>query len=170
MKTLLSLIIMFLIYGGQTCYAEDPSLHPAKIIIQNSTAKTFLQSIYANYYKEGTGVNIDKLHLITPALSQLIYLDDTLTTDGPPYLQSDLICDCQDNDGIKVSSMIIHSINSTHATATVSFKLFDKPKVLKFSLLKINGLWHIDDVKNKAEKLSIRAQLEQDIKALKSQK
>jgi hypothetical protein len=161
--------LLFFIFSG--CDAEDIVLRPIPTPVkQNSSIEDFIHSIYVNYYEGGPGINIGGPEtdiLLSPSLLQIMHHDNELVQGEAGFLDADPICECQDYGNIKVTEIAVKKINTSKSTAKVSFINFERPTIVEFSLLKINGLWHIDDISS-ADMPSMRAGLEREIKELSS--
>ena len=163
------LAFLFLMFLG--CDAEDVVVRPIPTPVkQNSSIEDFIHSIYVNYYENGPGINIGSPEtdvLLSPTLLQIMHHDNELVQGEAGFLDADPICECQDHNTIKVKKIVVKKINVSKFIAKVSFINLEHLTTVEFSLLKINGLWHIDDISS-ADMPSMRAGLEREIKELSS--
>jgi hypothetical protein len=133
-------------------------------------ARTFVQHIYSAYAHPASQADPDttgKLapSIFSPSLLQLIRRDRAGTPRGDaPALDGDPICDCQDFEGLRLSSLTVTAVDATHATASVTFQVFaDDPKsvrTLRLNLLYTPQGWRIDDIAS-ADTPSLRKFLQQ---------
>jgi len=168
MKKHIIFIGMLLIFSGTIFSAKDSSSQHLIQIKQNSTAENFIRSIYASY-ENGASLNIFAAQtrpLLSPTLLILFDEEGTLPLEGPGVLDGDPFCDCQNYEKLKIHSIVIKKIDPAKKIVTVSFSIFDNEpnKVVEYHLLKINGLWCIDDIYTPTDHFSLRAELEKEIK------
>ncbi len=97
-------------------------------------------------------------------------------TDIPAAGDGDLICDCQEWDGIWIFKMDVRVVNPRRAEAVVSFAVYEpknRPKdnlrTYKYILIPEHGQWRIYDVEylsysaKSDEPSSLREQIRRDI-------
>jgi hypothetical protein len=130
-----------------------------------ASAKAFMNSAFKLYQNHGDGIygkhgNDRELmkRFIHSSLLALIDKDIKTVaaagTDIIPYAGGgDLICDCQEWDGIWVSHMDVNVENPQRAQVIVSFALYepkncpkDDLRVLKYTLVPEHGQWRIYDI------------------------
>jgi hypothetical protein len=127
-----------------------------------SSAKAFLVSVYQNYGKGGQGIDQSGPKASKYFHSSLIALlkadVKAVGSDVPVSMDGDLLCDCQDWDGIYDLKIDIQPGGAGRATATVSFSLFDGKdrksedlRKLKITLAVEHGEWRIYDILSKSE-------------------
>lgn len=118
------------------------------------SARVWLRSLYAAYTHNGKGIQYDARNAgrwFTPSLVALMRADDrAVGTDMPVYADGDVVCGCQDWDGIWDLKIDVRMQSTTRATADVSLTLAQPPvkenqRRLRFDLLARAGHWRIDD-------------------------
>lgn len=121
------------------------------------SARAFLESAYRHYAKGGEGINQTGPEAPLYFHSSLIALMKAdvkaVGTDIPIAADADLLCDCQDWDGIFDLKIDIQPDGLNRAWAKVSFALSDDKhresdsgRRLRFRLATENGQWRIYDV------------------------
>jgi hypothetical protein len=76
---------------------------------------------------------------------------EAVATDEPAYANADLICDCQDRDGIWDLKVDVQMQSQTRALATATFALSDAKRkedlrMVRFEMIAQDGAWRIHDV------------------------
>ena len=88
--------------------------------------------------------------IFDPAMVALLKENDRLTPKGdegvPDY---DVICSCQDDDGMKVQGIVVAQVGANAATATVDLRFSNDHTSLKFDLVQVGGQWRIHDIHTK---------------------
>ena len=118
-----------------------------------ASARAFLTSIFRLYDKSGRGVGIDGSYL-NSSLVALIHTDVKATgSDVPGVLDGDLLCGCQEWDGIWIFNMDLKMETPPRAEALISFAVYapkDRPKddtqTIKITLAPERGQWRIYDI------------------------
>jgi hypothetical protein len=111
----------------------------------NSGASAFVRAIYAPYTSDtysSLGPNLKKV--FSPKLSSLIEVSDK--TDP---LDFDPLCDCQDNDDLKLLNVEISRVGSEITNADVRLQVMkSSPNVttLRLRLVHLPDGWRVDDV------------------------
>jgi hypothetical protein len=124
-----------------------------------SSAKSFLESAFRQYSKNGPGVDSTGLKAKRYYHSSLIALMQADAKAAGPgnigFLDGDPLCDCQDWDGIFSLKIDIQLESPTRAQAIVSFALFEgqdrdssSVRKLKITLASERGQWRIYDIFN----------------------
>ena len=116
-----------------------------------ASAKAFLTTIFHLYDNHGNGVSNHYLH---SSLVALIQADVKATgSDIPGVLDGDLLCGCQEWDGLWVHNMILKMETPKRALAVISFSVYsptDRPKddlrTIKITLIPERGHWRIYDI------------------------
>lgn len=138
------------------CYGEAhpafAQLSPATPIVQNETPEKFLQTIFANYKKNGAGASLQlpaNIRLADPAFYDLIRRDLEASKGEIPILEIDPICDCQDYDISNLRITTKPGKDSTLAVATFD-NSGDKNTTVGFDLIRSGGVWRIADISTQA--------------------
>ena len=141
-----------------------------------ASAKTFLQSVYALYYKNGPGVEIAGTHARRYLHSSLIaLLREDARVVGPDevgVLDGDPLCSCQDWDGIYNLKIDVHDPKAGKIEASVSFALFKDTKPqdvrsLVITLAQEKGAWRVYNVVDRSDPkvtFDLRKALEDEIR------
>lgn len=143
---------------------------PAKpvAINQTGTPEQFLQSIYANYGKNSTGINIflpANQFVLDPVLAQLVQNalkakeargDEVGVDDADP------ICACQDHDDLTGAAISAKPQPDGRVFASVVLPNGKQTYTVAFNLAKIENKWRIMDMAGPAVP-SFRKQLLADI-------
>jgi hypothetical protein len=133
-------------------------------------ARTFVQHLYAPYAHPPSQRGPDTTGKLAPsifsgALLQLIRHDRARTAHGDaPALDGDPICDCQDFEGLRLTTLTVTAVGETRASASVTFQVFaDDPKSVRSLLLSLVRTplgWRVDDIAS-ADTPSLRKFLQQ---------
>jgi hypothetical protein len=122
-----------------------------------ASAKTFLAAIYQRYGRNGKGISQSGREAQKYFHSSLIALMQAdvkaVGSDIPIAMDADLMCDCQDWDGIYDLKIDVHPQSGGQAVADISFALSD-PKTrdkdswrkLKVTLASEHAEWRIYDI------------------------
>jgi hypothetical protein len=91
-------------------------------------------------------------------------------SDIPAAGDGDLVCNCQEWDGIWIFKMDVELVNPQRAEAVVSFAVYepkDRPKndlrTIKYTLVPERGQWRFYDVEDLSSPGSLREQIRKDI-------
>jgi hypothetical protein len=122
-----------------------------------ASAKTFLQSAYAFYGKNGKGNPLTSRYLHS-SLSALMDADIKLNDGGVGVLDGDPVCGCQDWDGIWDLKIDVQVETPNRAVANVSFALNppktrnkDSLRKLKYTLVPERGQWRIYNIVDESD-------------------
>jgi hypothetical protein len=141
------------------------------------SAKAFLNSIFKLYANHGRGISANitgKCGLTTRFVhSSLLALIDAnvkaVGTDVPVACDSDIICGCQEWDGIWVQKMVVTLETPQRAQALVTFSLHaptnranNTPRTRRYTLVLENGQWRIYDIAENTRSLRKTIQKEID--------
>lgn len=141
-----------------------------------ASAKTFLQSVYTRYSKNGPGVEIAGPRAGRYLHSSLIgLLRQDARAVGPGevgVLDGDPLCSCQDWDGIYDLKIDVHDPKDGRAEALVSFALFKDAKPqdrrsLMIALAQERGVWRVWNVVDRTDAKAVfdlRRELEKEIR------
>jgi hypothetical protein len=117
----------------------------------NPTPEDFVRAIYRQYdIKSPTGPDFTGRHassVFTPSLVQLIRRDQRQSRGEVGKLDGDPICDCQDPDGLKLTTLQVTAQTPRIATAAVTLT-FPPHEVthLRLNLVLLPTGWRIDDI------------------------
>ncbi len=138
-------------------------LLPAIVLAQPSasdaaSARSFFQSIYRNYGKNGKG--IDPLspagaRVFDRSFRALVRADARAAGPGQVgVVDFDILCACQDWDNIRDLTVTLRPSEDSITTADVSFGLGDSPdarRKIEVALVRIQGEWRIDNVIDRSD-------------------
>lgn len=118
----------------------------------DASARSFVASIY-NAYKgtAGNGISLDKeanvRRYFEPALAALLIKDqkEAARRGDAPTLDSDPFVDGQDWE-IAAFDIAVRDIAPDKASATVTFRSFDKQKTVVLDLVKLKNDWRVADI------------------------
>ncbi len=118
-----------------------------------SSAKAFLTAIFRLYDKGGNGIDVSSRYLHS-SLIALVKADVQATgSDIPSVLDGDLLCGCQEWDGIWVFKTDLATETPKSLHAVVSFAIYapkNRPKddlhTVNITLVSERGQWRIYDV------------------------
>lgn len=118
-----------------------------------SSPKAFLTSVFRLYDKSGKGIGVSSRYLHS-SLVALVNADAKATgSDVPGVLDGDLLCGCQEWDGIWVLKTDLRMETPQSAHAVVSFAIYapeDRPKddlhTINVTLVPERGQWRIYDI------------------------
>lgn len=141
-----------------------------------ASARSFLESVFQLYSNHGKGINNGPRYLHSSLVSLIREDIKTMGTDVPGPLDGDLVCGCQEWDGIWILKMDVKSVNPQRAQAVVSFAVYEpksRPKddssTFRYTLVPEHGQWRIYDVEylsfppEAGESKSLRGQLRNEI-------
>jgi len=152
MKKIVVLLYSFL-WPVIPCVAQDAA-----------SAKAFINSAFRLYQNHGYGIDGEHgndreltKRFIHSSLLALIDKDSKVVaaagTDISHVLDGDIICDCQDWEGIWVLHVDVKVENPRRAQVVVSFAIWDpkdRPKddlrIIKYTLVPEHGQWRIYDI------------------------
>jgi hypothetical protein len=142
-----------------------------------ASARTFLQSVYALYAKNGKGAALTSRYYDSTLL-RLVATDNKLNAGDIGVLEGDPVCGCQDWAGIwdlKIEIQMMQDPNL--ALADVTFALSapngrkkDDLRKLQFTLAPERGQWRIYDIVDDSDPkapFQLRKELEKDIASLR---
>lgn len=152
-KKMIFTFLFCLLWPVIPCVAQDAASAKA---FMNSAFMLYQNHGYGIYGKHGNDRELTK-RFIHSSLLALIDKDiKTVAAAGAdiPYAgDGDLICDCQDWEGIWVLHMDVKFENPQLAQVVVSFALYEpknRPKddlrIIKYSLVPEHGQWRIYDI------------------------
>jgi hypothetical protein len=166
-KSLFSIaaLILPLIWITPSC-AED-----------NDSARSFLESVYRQYGKDGPGIDLTGPkagQFFHSTLIALVRADQAMAgPDTVGALDGDPVCSCQDWDGVRDLKIGILVQSNLRAKAEVSFALgevetgIDRDlRTLEITLTRENGKWRIYDILDESDPkspIALRAALKLDI-------
>ena len=147
-----------------------------------ASAKSFLNSIFKLYQNHGNGTAYSPRYLHSSLLS-LIHADlkaAKAASEVPWPLDADIVCDCQEWEGIWVHTIEVKLEKPDRALAIVTFD-FEAPgnrskddlRKMQYTLVPARGQWRIYDVEDLTRTVesdqprSLRKQILDDIKDLR---
>ena len=146
-----------------------------------ASAKSFLHSIFQLYENHGKGIRYRLRYLHSSFLS-LIHADlkaAAAASEVPWPLDSDIVCDCQEWDGIWVNKMDVKLEKPARARVVVTFYLQSPEnrsdgdlRTMQYTLVAERGQWRIYDIEDlsgahdPAQPRSLRKQILKDIRDL----
>jgi hypothetical protein len=145
------------------------------------SAKTFVQSIFKLYGPpQKPGISADnEAHYLEQSLFTLVKADEIAAEavhEVPGPLDADLICDCQEWDGIFVRSLSVRIDAKGRALVDARFDIYlqenrtkDDLRKMRYTLVFVGGGWRIYDIEDLSRSLdpghsrSLRREIERDI-------
>jgi hypothetical protein len=141
-----------------------------------ASAKTFLQSVYALYSKNGKGATLTSRYYDSTLL-RLVTTDNKLNAGDIGVLEGDPVCGCQDWEGVWDLNIEIQMVSPNRALADVSFarsapkgRTKDDLRKLKYTLVLERGQWRIYNILDESDPktlFDLRGELEKDIASLR---
>ncbi|MDE1900863.1 MAG: DUF3828 domain-containing protein [Alphaproteobacteria bacterium] len=132
-----------------------------------SGARVMLQKIYESYEGKSELPDTEGDAFFTDGLQDLMDRDGELAekNDEVPYIDGDLFCDCQEENGVLVLKQIkLAPPANGHARADVFFALGAETRHVGFDMADVGGKWLIDDIYAHGTD-SLRQGLQQDIES-----
>lgn len=140
-----------------------------------ASAKTFLQSVYALYAKNGKGATLTGRYYDSTLL-RLVATDDKLNAGDIGVLEGDPVCGCQDWKGIWDLAIEVQMETPARILAHVTFALSapkarrkDDLRKLEITLVPERGQWRIYNILDQSDPkapFDLRKELEKDIASL----
>jgi len=141
-----------------------------------ASAKTFLQSTYALYSKNGKGATLTSRYYDS-TLVRLVATDNKLNAGEIGVLEGDPVCGCQDWAGIWDLNIEVQMQGQNQALADVSFALTapngrkqNDLRKLHITLVPERGQWRIYNILDESDPkapFDLRQELEKDIESLR---
>ena len=159
-------------------------LAAAPVRAQNeASARTFLNSVFRLYTKNGKGVPYNHRYLHSTLL-KLIDVDAKLSGDDIPIAgDGDIVCGCQDWEGFFIKKMELRVDKPGRAEALVMFSLFKDTnpqtsdvRKFRYILAAEGGQWRVFNIEyltdpgSETKPWSVRDQIEQEIASLRQAK
>jgi hypothetical protein len=113
-------------------------------------ARQFVIQLYERYRNPDTAYMGDDGPLaFTPSLLRQIRKDEESTPVGyAPNVDWDPLCGCQDAHGLSLTSVDIHPITTTTATAAVSLSFSGGDRTeIELDLTRRQGVWRVSEVR-----------------------
>ncbi len=116
-----------------------------------ATADGFVRGLYEDYGKPDRAdvLGDGAPDVFAPRLLGLIRADQKAAGGEVGRLDKDPLCDCQDDDGFRLSSVVVVRRPAGRATATVPFGIGEVAMVVSLDLVGTRGGWRIADVHNR---------------------
>ncbi len=117
-----------------------------------ATANAFVHGVYRDYGKpDWSGVLGEPApDIFAPRLLGLIRADEKAAAGEVGRLDEDPLCDCQDDDGFRLSSVVVARQSGNRVVATVRFVIGVVPEVVALDLVTTRGGWRIADVHSRS--------------------
>ncbi len=119
-------------------------------------ARAFIASLYAHYPAPKGAPGFDPTgkaaaRVFDPPMIALLRNNDRLTPPGDVgAIDSDVLCDCQDDDGLRaiIGPIVAVGANDLIATVVLHFTKATPPETrrLKLDLVQVAGRWRIHDI------------------------
>jgi hypothetical protein len=145
MKTSIFVLALFglLTAGISVSWAAEPSA---------ASAEQFLRGLYAKYTPKGKPtafVYPDAKTIADPGMMALLKNDQQKSGGEVGAMDGDPVCDCQDWDGLKITSLHATLQGSGAVSADVSFTNAGSKENIHFSLVWTKDGWRIHDIGTK---------------------
>ncbi|MET1025689.1 MAG: DUF3828 domain-containing protein [Dongiaceae bacterium] len=132
------------------CLFQFGAVSPA--VAATQSASEFVQEIYDRYQgidPEGVTLSTDDAvrHYFSPQMAQIL-IDDSNKAQAAgdvPALDGDPFVDAQDWQ-ITDLTISVNDAATAKTTAVIKFRNQNQPKVIKLNLVKVAGVWKIDDI------------------------
>ena len=113
-------------------------------------AEQFLQNLYDRYQSSTVGYSSlgrDRRRIFSPSLVEIIRADERRNRGYVGTLDFDPICDCQDDDGLRVSEMHTQAMGKNRAKVEVTLN-FRAPGTRRVTvdMVQLPMGWRVDDV------------------------
>ena len=127
-----------------------PTAPPPAATTADTDPEAFVRSLYLRE-NGGTNVNTDGNAMWSARTTALIAQADALMTEGEEgFFESDPICACSDDGGMKLTSVTVAPRDADHADVTVVmvWTLAQPVETIRqtYNLVRENGAWKIDDI------------------------
>ncbi len=140
---ILSLALCFCVVSS--AYAVAPSASPA-------SAEQFLRGLYAKYTPNGKPtpfVYPDAKTVADPGMMSLLRHDRDMSKGEVGAIDADPVCDCQDWDGLKITSLHVTMQGKNAASADLALTNAGSSEKIHFLLVWTKGGWRIHDIGTK---------------------
>lgn len=137
--------VLLIIIICSLCFSENES---EEEVIDKTEAYRFVNKVYSNYNNKDSIFNFkgpEAEKIFCPELLKLIQLDKKLAQGEVGYLEEDPLCQCQDDGGLIVKSIIIKEL-SCDTIAQVELNFPVKLVKIHLKIKKINERWCIEDI------------------------
>jgi hypothetical protein len=122
------------------------------------TPKAFMLRLYSYYRQSSYSPFTHPARVFAPPLLGAINEDSKLANGEVGYLDGDPICQCQESDGMRPAVTAVTHQGATKATVAVSIGWpHDKPRPIRFSLVRAAQGWRIADVSSADEPSLLKA-------------
>ncbi|HEY1987452.1 MAG TPA: DUF3828 domain-containing protein [Terracidiphilus sp.] len=149
---------------------------PAAPAQDSTSARTFLEAVYRHYGHGGKGIDLTGPkadRFFDPTLIALARRDEKAARPDIGALDGDVLCSCQDWEGVWDLKIAIQRQGENRIDAAVSFALREPNgrttqdfRALEITLAANQGQWRIYDVLDKSDPkapFALRAELQKDI-------
>ena len=117
-----------------------------------ASAEQFLRGLYAKYTTNGKPtpfVYPDAKNIVDAQMLALLKHDQDKSQGEVGAMDGDPVCNCQDWDGLKITSLRTAVQGNNAATADVAFTNAGSSEKIHFALVWANGSWRIHDIGTK---------------------
>jgi hypothetical protein len=122
------------------------------------TPKAFMQRLYSYYRDAHYSPFTHPAQVFAPPLLAAINEDSKLANGEVGYLDGDPVCQCQDSGGMRPTVTNVTLQGASKATAAVSIAWpGDKPRPVRFNLVRTSQGWRIADVSSGDEPSLLKA-------------
>jgi hypothetical protein len=139
--------------------------NPAAAALDADSAKAFVEKLYSHYPSKPKGPQFnpmgkDASQVFDPGMIAAFREDTRLAHGEVGYVDSDPICQCQDDSGLKatVTSATVTGPNAADVVVSLVYPSEEKPIAMTLHLVPVNGAWRIHDLST-ADSQSYRADL-----------
>lgn len=166
---ILKVAVLTSLLSGALCFPQAANGKSAE------SAQRFIQGLYASYGPSSAPPNLfekNASQAFDPSLVLLAKKDAAAVGQGSVgALDYDPVCNCQDTDvTFPDLKILIQSLDTSHATATVTFLGDDhEPNKIVLTLLRKKGQWrvfNIEDFTGPGPHADLRTMLKRDIRNL----
>jgi hypothetical protein len=136
------------------CLSVAGAAQAAAPVASAASAEQFLRGLYAKYTPNGKPtpfVYPDAKTIADPAMLALLKNDQEKSNGEVGAMDSDPVCNCQDWEALKVTSLHVKMQGASAATADVSISDSDEAQKIHFSLVWTKEGWRIHDIGTRDE-------------------
>lgn len=131
--------------------AASPAGQPAALAAQGSP-ESFVRSLYARYAataqtQDPNGPEWSDANVYAPSLIALFERDRALHPDEVGFVNADIICQCQDSEGVRLLDVTARETGPQRQDARVRFTFGGERDVeMTLKLLQTPNGWRVEDV------------------------
>jgi hypothetical protein len=138
--------------AGAICLCAISSSYAAAPVASAASAEQFVRGLYAKYTPNGKPTPFaypDAKNIVDAQMLALLKKDQDKSNGEVGAMDGDPVCNCQDWDKLKVTSLHTAMQGNGAATAEVAFINAGSSEKIHFSLVWMNGGWRIHDIGTK---------------------